>query len=94
MEFACAGMESIIGRMGRYNLRAKLRNFDKTYLRPYLIREEVRGAAPKILETFTRLTMQDVKIMVNNEFTSGNDEHVTQARQRLNSLYLSNTPRG
>lgn len=42
----------------------RFKQFDNAYIRPCLIRD-LKGAEPKILETFSKLTMRDAMDMMN-----------------------------
>ncbi|CAG7716525.1 unnamed protein product [Allacma fusca] len=63
-----AVVESLMGQVGHYHLRDKFKQFDNTYIRPCLIRD-LKGAEPKILETFSKLTMRDAMDMMNRNPT-------------------------
>lgn len=47
-----------------YTLFDRFKQFDNTYIRPCLIRD-LKGAEPKILETFSKLTMRDAMDMMS-----------------------------
>lgn len=66
-----AGIEDIVGKTGNYNVRDKFKRFDMKFIRPILIRD-FKGAEPKILETYSKLTMKDaVDFMRRNPSTVG-----------------------
>ena len=50
------------------DLTYRFKHFDNTYIRPCLIRD-LKGAEPKILETFSKLTMKDAMDMMNRNPT-------------------------
>ncbi|KAF4524854.1 hypothetical protein B566_EDAN014535 [Ephemera danica] len=52
------GIEDILGRHGNYHVRDKFKRFDTKYIRPWLIRDN-QGCEPKILETYSKLTMKE-----------------------------------
>ncbi|XP_071451595.1 sodium/hydrogen exchanger 3-like isoform X8 [Hetaerina americana] len=54
-----AGIEDILGHHGNYHVRDKFKHFDNRYLRQWLVRDHKGGAEPKILETYSKLTMKD-----------------------------------
>ncbi|XP_021943785.1 probable Na(+)/H(+) antiporter nhx-9 isoform X2 [Folsomia candida] len=64
MDHTMAVLESLVGQVGHYNLRNKFKQFDNQYIRPCLIRD-LKGAEPKILETFSKLAMRDAMDMMN-----------------------------
>ncbi|KAG4073521.1 hypothetical protein HA402_000745 [Bradysia odoriphaga] len=66
-----AGIEDIVGKTGNYNVRDKFKRFDNKFIRPFLIRD-LLGAEPKILETYSKLTMKDaMDYMRRNPSTIG-----------------------
>ncbi|XP_063701853.1 sodium/hydrogen exchanger 3 isoform X2 [Culicoides brevitarsis] len=66
-----AGVEDIIGKTGNYNIRDKFKRFDNRFIRPLLIRD-LKGAEPKILETYSKLAMKDaMDFMKRNPSTLG-----------------------
>uniref|UniRef100_A0A336KHH8 Sodium/hydrogen exchanger n=1 Tax=Culicoides sonorensis TaxID=179676 RepID=A0A336KHH8_CULSO len=66
-----AGIEDIIGKTGNYNIRDKFKRFDNRFIRPLLIRD-LKGAEPKILETYSKLAMKDaMDFMKRNPSTLG-----------------------
>jgi len=58
MDYTMAGMEDILGSMGNLKIRDKFKQIDNRYIRPCLIREH-KAHEPKILETYSKLTMRD-----------------------------------
>ncbi|KAJ8666570.1 hypothetical protein QAD02_008232 [Eretmocerus hayati] len=67
-----AGIEDILGKHGNHHLRDKFKRFDNTYIRPHLVRNYC-GAEPKILETYSKLTMRDAMDYIRrNATTIGN----------------------
>ncbi|XP_055710485.1 sodium/hydrogen exchanger 3 isoform X3 [Phlebotomus papatasi] len=71
MDHMMAGIEDIVGKTGNYNVRDKFKRFDNRFIRPYLIRD-LQGAEPKILETYSKLTMKDaMDFMRRNPSTLG-----------------------
>jgi len=58
MDYTMAGMEDILGSMGNRKIRDKFKQIDNRYIRPCLIREH-KAHEPKILETYSKLTMRD-----------------------------------
>lgn len=66
-----AGLEDIVGKTGNYTVRDKFKRFDQRFIRPYLIRD-LQVAEPKILETYSKLTMRDaIEVMRRNPSTLG-----------------------
>ncbi|XP_055295280.1 sodium/hydrogen exchanger 3 isoform X26 [Sitodiplosis mosellana] len=66
-----AGMEDIVGKTGNYHVRDKFKRFDNKFIRP-LILKHVQSAEPKILETYSKLTMKDaMDFMQRNPSTIG-----------------------
>ena len=53
-----AGLEDVLGRHGNHHVRDRFKRFDTKYIRPWLIRDN-KGAEPKILETYSKLTMKE-----------------------------------
>ncbi|XP_037811920.1 sodium/hydrogen exchanger 3 isoform X14 [Lucilia sericata] len=71
MDHLMAGIEDIIGKTGNYNVRDKFKRFDNRFIRPLLIRD-LKGAEPKIIETYSKLTMRDaIEVMRRNPSTIG-----------------------
>ncbi|XP_014207662.1 sodium/hydrogen exchanger 5-like [Copidosoma floridanum] len=67
-----AGIEDILGKHGNYHVRDKFKRFDNKYIRPYLVRSYY-GAEPKILETYSKLTMKDaIKYIQRNASSISN----------------------
>ncbi|XP_011503911.1 PREDICTED: sodium/hydrogen exchanger 3-like, partial [Ceratosolen solmsi marchali] len=67
-----AGIEDILGKHGNYHVRDKFKRFDNRYIRPYIVRNYY-GAEPKILETYSKLTMKDaLECIRRNASTLGN----------------------
>ncbi|CAB3367087.1 Hypothetical predicted protein [Cloeon dipterum] len=58
MDHIMAGLEDVLGRHGNYHVRDRFKRFDTKYIRPWLIRDN-KGAEPKILETYSKLTMKE-----------------------------------
>lgn len=72
MDHLMAGIEDIVGSHGNYHVRDKFKRFDNKFIRPYLLRN-YQGAEPKILETYSKLTMKDaMEFMRRNASTVGN----------------------
>ncbi|KAK6630775.1 hypothetical protein RUM44_002944 [Polyplax serrata] len=72
MDHLMAGIEDIVGSHGNYHVRDKFKRFDNKFIRPYLLRN-YQGAEPKILETYSKLTMKDaMEYMRRNASTVGN----------------------
>uniref|UniRef100_A0A4Y0BK63 Sodium/hydrogen exchanger n=1 Tax=Anopheles funestus TaxID=62324 RepID=A0A4Y0BK63_ANOFN len=74
MDHMMAGIEDIVGKTGNYNIRDKFKRFDNRFIRPYLIKNlQARiGPEPKILETYSKLTMRDaMDYMRRNPSTIG-----------------------
>ncbi|XP_046397801.1 sodium/hydrogen exchanger 3-like isoform X11 [Ischnura elegans] len=59
IDHVMAGIEDILGHHGNYHVRDKFKHFDNRYLRQWLVRDHKGGAEPKILETYSKLTMKD-----------------------------------
>ncbi|XP_055549040.1 sodium/hydrogen exchanger 3 isoform X16 [Wyeomyia smithii] len=71
MDHTMAGIEDIVGKTGNYNIRDKFKRFDNRFIRPYLIKN-LQGPEPKILETYSKLTMRDaMDYMRRNPSTIG-----------------------
>ncbi|XP_059474153.1 Na(+)/H(+) exchanger protein 2-like isoform X2 [Neocloeon triangulifer] len=58
MDHIMAGLEDVLGRHGNHHVRDRFKRFDTKYIRPWLIRDN-KGAEPKILETYSKLTMKE-----------------------------------
>jgi hypothetical protein len=58
MDHVMAGLEDVLGRHGNHHVRDRFKRFDTKYIRPWLIRDN-KGAEPKILETYSKLTMKE-----------------------------------
>ncbi|KAL0270823.1 UNVERIFIED_CONTAM: hypothetical protein PYX00_008108 [Menopon gallinae] len=72
MDHLMAGIEDIVGTHGNHHVRDKFKRFDNKFIRPYLLRN-YQGAEPKILETYSKLTMKDaMEYMRRNASTIGN----------------------
>ncbi|XP_013098841.2 uncharacterized protein LOC106081447 isoform X2 [Stomoxys calcitrans] len=71
MDHLMAGIEDIVGKTGNYNVRDKFKRFDNRFIRPLLLRDP-KGAEPKIIETYSKLTMRDaIEVMRRNPSTIG-----------------------
>ncbi|KAM8716660.1 hypothetical protein ACLKA7_003525 [Drosophila subpalustris] len=71
MDHLMAGIEDICGKTGNYNVRDKFKRFDNRFIRPLLLRDP-KGAEPKIIETYSKLTMRDaMEVMRRNPSTIG-----------------------
>lgn len=71
MDHMMAGIEDVVGKTGNYNIRDKFKRFDNRFIRPYLIKN-LQGPEPKILETYSKLTMRDaMDYMRRNPSTIG-----------------------
>nr|XP_040238462.2 sodium/hydrogen exchanger 3 isoform X4 [Anopheles coluzzii] len=71
MDHMMAGIEDIVGKTGNYNIRDKFKRFDNRFIRPLLIKN-LQGPEPKILETYSKLTMRDaMDYMRRNPSTIG-----------------------
>ncbi|XP_058980787.1 uncharacterized protein LOC101896141 isoform X14 [Musca domestica] len=71
MDHLMAGIEDIVGKTGNYNVRDKFKRFDNRFIRPLLLRD-LKGAEPKIIETYSKLTMRDaIEVMRRNPSTIG-----------------------
>ncbi|XP_033236453.1 sodium/hydrogen exchanger 3 isoform X16 [Drosophila pseudoobscura] len=71
MDHLMAGIEDIVGKTGNYNVRDKFKRFDNRFIRPLIIRD-LKGAEPKIIETYSKLTMRDaMEVMRRNPSTIG-----------------------
>ncbi|XP_015510972.1 probable Na(+)/H(+) antiporter nhx-9 isoform X1 [Neodiprion lecontei] len=72
MDHTMTGIEDILGKHGNYHVRDKFKRFDNKFIRPYLLRNH-QGAEPKILETYSKLTMKDaMEYIRRNASTIGN----------------------
>ncbi|GAB6027088.1 Sodium hydrogen exchanger [Chamberlinius hualienensis] len=60
MDHLMAGIEELIGIPGNYYLRDKFKYYDHHYIRKWLVREH-RTQEPKILETYSKLSVKDYK---------------------------------
>ncbi|XP_046655708.1 probable Na(+)/H(+) antiporter nhx-9 isoform X1 [Daphnia pulicaria] len=58
LDYTMAGVVDILNQLSSNKVRDKFKQFDYAYIRPYLIREK-KHHEPKILETYSKLTMQD-----------------------------------
>nr|CAH0113288.1 unnamed protein product [Daphnia galeata] len=58
LDYTMAGVVDILNQLSSNKLREKFKQLDYAYIRPYLIREK-KHHEPKILETYSKLTMQD-----------------------------------
>lgn len=72
MDYMKAGLEDIVGMKGKQTLRERYRRFDTKYIRPHIIRDG-QGKEPKIMETFSKLKMNDAKEFIkrNQSMTLG-----------------------
>ncbi|XP_031777395.1 sodium/hydrogen exchanger 5-like isoform X2 [Nasonia vitripennis] len=91
-----AGIEDILGKHGNYHVRDKFKRFDNRYIRPYLLRNYF-GAEPKILETYSKLTMKDaMEYIRRNASTLGSingiDSMSTIFRSSSNTEQLNSSP--
>ncbi|KAL5279247.1 SLC9A1 family protein [Megaselia abdita] len=95
MDHLMAGIEDIVGKTGNYNVRDKFKRFDNKFIRPLLIRD-LKGAEPKIIETYSKLAMKDaMEVMRRNPSTigqmSGTESMSALFRQYTNN-YLGGSP--
>ncbi|XP_067624028.1 uncharacterized protein Nhe2 isoform X26 [Eurosta solidaginis] len=89
MDHLMAGIEDIIGKTGNYNVRDKFKRFDNRFIRPLVIRD-LKGAEPKIIETYSKLTMRDaMEVMRRNPSTIGQIT-TTESMSALFRNYTSN----
>ncbi|XP_039952640.1 uncharacterized protein LOC120769609 isoform X17 [Bactrocera tryoni] len=89
MDHLMAGIEDIIGKTGNYNVRDKFKRFDNRFIRPLVIRD-LKGAEPKIIETYSKLTMRDaMEVMRRNPSTIGQIT-ATESMSALFRNYTSN----
>ncbi|XP_055920127.1 sodium/hydrogen exchanger 3 isoform X25 [Eupeodes corollae] len=89
MDHLMAGIEDIVGKTGNYNVRDKFKRFDNRFIRPLLIRD-LKGAEPKIIETYSKLTMRDaMEVMRRNPSTIGQISG-TESMSALFRNYTSN----
>lgn len=85
-----AGMEDIVGKTGNYHVRDKFKRFDNKFIRP-LILKHVQSAEPKILETYSKLTMKDaMDFMQRNPSTIGQ----MSGTESMSALFRSYTAGG
>ncbi|XP_031624319.1 sodium/hydrogen exchanger 3 isoform X14 [Contarinia nasturtii] len=85
-----AGMEDIAGKTGNYHVRDKFKRFDNKFIRP-LILKHVQSAEPKILETYSKLTMKDAMDFMNrNPSTIGQ----MSGTESMSALFRSYTAGG
>ncbi|XP_067624019.1 uncharacterized protein Nhe2 isoform X17 [Eurosta solidaginis] len=90
MDHLMAGIEDIIGKTGNYNVRDKFKRFDNRFIRPLVIRDLKQGAEPKIIETYSKLTMRDaMEVMRRNPSTIGQIT-TTESMSALFRNYTSN----
>ncbi|RNA14047.1 putative Na(+) H(+) antiporter nhx-9 isoform X1, partial [Brachionus plicatilis] len=76
-------LEDIAGVNGKHSLRDKIRNFDRFYIKPFLLREKFLSRDEKLLSTFKKITESNFNKMAENPellFQS------TQSMAQLNSL--------
>lgn len=67
----------------------RFKRFDNKFIRPYLLRDH-KGAEPKILETFSKLTMKDaMELMKRNASNVGNISG-TESMSAIFRNYTSN----
>ncbi|XP_034249746.1 sodium/hydrogen exchanger 3-like, partial [Thrips palmi] len=89
MDHTMAGIEDILGHHGNHHVRDKFKRFDNKFIRPYLLRD-YKGAEPKILETFSKLTMKDaMELMKRNASNVGNISG-TESMSAIFRNYTSN----
>ncbi|KAJ1529603.1 hypothetical protein ONE63_006371 [Megalurothrips usitatus] len=89
MDHTMAGIEDILGHHGNHHVRDRFKRFDNKFIRPYLLRDH-KGAEPKILETFSKLTMKDaMELMKRNASTVGNISG-TESMSAIFRNYTSN----
>lgn len=89
MDHTMAGIEDILGHHGNHHVRDRFKRFDNKFIRPYLLRDH-RGAEPKILETFSKLTMKDaMELMKRNASNVGNISG-TESMSAIFRNYTSN----
>ncbi|KAK3921707.1 Sodium/hydrogen exchanger 3 [Frankliniella fusca] len=89
MDHTMAGIEDILGHHGNHHVRDRFKRFDNKFIRPYLLRDH-KGAEPKILETFSKLTMKDaMELMKRNASNVGNISG-TESMSAIFRNYTSN----
>ncbi|XP_065577785.1 probable Na(+)/H(+) antiporter nhx-9 isoform X2 [Artemia franciscana] len=92
LDHLMAGIEDVLGRMGNNQIRNRFKHFDNKYVRPCLVRD-YKVQNPKILETFTKLTMKDAVELTKknrtvpsfNSFFVANDSGSILARDATNA---------
>ncbi|CAD7087971.1 unnamed protein product [Hermetia illucens] len=91
MDHLMAGIEDIIGKTGNFNMRDKFKRFDNRFIRPLLLRD-AKGAEPKIIETYSKLTMKDaMEVLRRNPSTIGQmsgTESMSALFRNYTSTYL------
>ncbi|XP_033173821.1 sodium/hydrogen exchanger 3 isoform X10 [Drosophila mauritiana] len=95
MDHLMAGIEDIVGKTGNYNVRDKFKRFDNRFIRPLLIRD-LKGAEPKIIETYSKLTMRDaMEVMRRNPSTIGQmtgTESMSALFRNYTNNYIGGSP--
>ncbi|XP_037918571.1 sodium/hydrogen exchanger 3 isoform X8 [Hermetia illucens] len=95
MDHLMAGIEDIIGKTGNFNMRDKFKRFDNRFIRPLLLRD-AKGAEPKIIETYSKLTMKDaMEVLRRNPSTIGQmsgTESMSALFRNYTSTYLGGSP--
>ncbi|ALC39424.1 Nhe2 [Drosophila busckii] len=96
MDHLMAGIEDIVGKTGNYNVRDKFKRFDNRFIRPLLIRDLKQGAEPKIIETYSKLTMRDaMEVMRRNPSTIGQmtgTESMSALFRNYTNNYIGGSP--
>ncbi|CAF0750538.1 unnamed protein product [Brachionus calyciflorus] len=59
-------LEDIAGVAGKHSLRDKIRNFDRGYIKPFLLREKFLSRDEKLLSTFKKITEANFNKMSEN----------------------------
>ncbi|KAM8716658.1 hypothetical protein ACLKA7_003525 [Drosophila subpalustris] len=95
MDHLMAGIEDICGKTGNYNVRDKFKRFDNRFIRPLLLRDP-KGAEPKIIETYSKLTMRDaMEVMRRNPSTIGQmsgTESMSALFRNYTNNYIGGSP--
>lgn len=83
-------LEDIAGVNGKHSLRDKIRNFDRFYIKPLLLREKFLSRDEKLLSTFKKITESNFNKMAENpELLFQSTQSMVQLNQFMNTRNVS-----
>ncbi|XP_057378236.1 probable Na(+)/H(+) antiporter nhx-9 isoform X2 [Daphnia carinata] len=91
LDYTMAGVVDILGQLSSNKVRDKFKQLDYAYIRPCLIREK-NHHEPKILETYSKLTLQDAIEFARRNPSSWTVYGTNSFANFINSEAVANVP--